>query len=87
MKSLIPIFLLVNVVAIVTAGVLKDIHTLVRKQATLVLPPPSPAIQSLSTEGTQDSLSFLVFSTANDVHAPLEPTSQIQEPSNLNESI
>jgi hypothetical protein len=32
-------------------------------------------------------LSFPVFSTANDVHAPSEPTSQIQDPSDVNEII
>jgi hypothetical protein len=76
-----------NVVAIVTAGVLEDIHTPIRKQASVVLLPPSPTVQSLNTEGTQDSLSFLVFSTANDVHAPSEPTSQIQDPSDVNKII
>jgi hypothetical protein len=45
--------------------------------------PPSPAIQSLNIEGTQDSLSFPIFSTSNDVHTPLEPTIQIQDPSDL----
>jgi hypothetical protein len=74
-----------NVVAIVTAGVLEDIHTPVRKRASIPLPPPSPAVQSLNIEGTQDSLSFPVFSMANDVHAPSEPTSQIQDPSDVNE--
>jgi hypothetical protein len=73
-----------NVVATITAGVLEDIHTLVRKRASVALPPPSLAVQSLSTERTQDSLSFPVFSMANDVHAPSEPTSQIQDPSDLN---
>ena len=33
-----------NVVAIVTAGVLEDIHTPVRKQASVVLFPRSPAV-------------------------------------------
>jgi hypothetical protein len=76
-----------NVVAIVTAGVFKGIHTLFRKGASVVLPPPSPEVQSLHTKRTQDSLLFPVFSTANDVHAPLEPTSQIQDPPDLNEII
>jgi hypothetical protein len=76
-----------NVVAIVTAGVVEDIQTPVRKRASVALPPPSPAVHSLNIDGTQDSLSFPVFSTANDVHAPLEPTSQIQDPTNLNEII
>jgi hypothetical protein len=66
-----------NVVAIVIAAVLEDIHTPVCKRASIVLPPPSPAVQSLNTEGTQDSLSFPVFSMANDVHTPSKPTSQI----------
>jgi hypothetical protein len=74
-----------NVVATVTDGVLEDIHTPVRKRAFVALPPPSPAVQSLNTEGTQDSLSFPVFPMANDVHAPSEPTSQIQDPSDVNE--
>jgi hypothetical protein len=74
-----------NVVATVTAGVLEDIHTPVRKRAFVALPPPSPIVQSVNTEGTQDSLSFPVFSMANYVHAPSEPTSQIQDPSDLNE--
>jgi hypothetical protein len=74
-----------NAVAIVTTGVLEDIHTLVCKQASVALPPPSSTVQSLNIEGTQDSLSFPVFSTVNDVHAPSEPTSQIQDPSDVNE--
>ena len=76
-----------NVITSVTAGVLDDIHTPVHKRASIALPLPSLAIQSLNTEETQDSLSFLVFSTANDVHAPSEPTSQIQDPLDLNEII
>jgi hypothetical protein len=76
-----------NVVATVTAGVLEDIHILVRKRASVALPPPSPAVQSLNIEETRDSLSFQVFSTANDVHVPSESTSQIQDPSDLNELI
>jgi hypothetical protein len=74
-----------NVVATGFAGILEDIHTPVRKRASVALPPPSPAVQSLNIEGTQDSLSFLVFSRVNDVHAPSGPTSQIQDPSDLNE--
>jgi hypothetical protein len=74
-----------NVVAIVTTGVLEDIHTPVCKGASVALPPPIPTVQYFNTEGTQDSLSFPVFSTTNDVHAPLEPTSQIQDPSDVNE--
>ena len=50
-----------NVVAIVIAVVLEDIHTPICKQVSVVLPPPNPAIQSLNTEGIQDSLSLLVF--------------------------
>jgi hypothetical protein len=73
------------VVAIVTAGVLEDIHTPVHKRASIALPPRSPVVQYFNTEGTQDSLSFPVFSTANDVYVPSEPTSQIQDPSDLNE--
>jgi hypothetical protein len=76
-----------NVVAIVTVGVLEDIHTLVRKRAFVALPLPSPTVQSLNTEETQDSLSFPVFSTANDVHSPSEPISQFQDPPDLNEII
>jgi hypothetical protein len=52
-----------NVVAIVTTGILKDIHTPVHKWPFVVLPPPIPIVQSLITEGTQDSLFFLLFST------------------------
>ena len=76
-----------NVVAIVTAEVLEDIQTPVRKRDSVALLPPSPALQFLNTKGTQDSLSFPVFSTANDVQAPSEPTSQIQDPSDVNEII
>jgi hypothetical protein len=67
-----------NVVATVTARILEDIHTPVRKRASIALPTPSPAVESLNIEGTQDSLSFPVFSTA-------KPTSQIQDPSDVNE--
>jgi hypothetical protein len=66
-----------NVVATVTAGVIKDIHTLVLKRPFVAQPPPSLVVQFLNTEGTQDSLSFPVFSTTNDVFAPSEPTTQI----------
>jgi hypothetical protein len=77
-----------NVVVIVTVVlVLKDIHIPVCKRASVALPPPSPAIQFLNIEGIQDSLSFPVFSMANDVHAPSEPASQIQDPTDLNEII
>jgi hypothetical protein len=76
-----------NVVATVTAGALEDIHTSVHKRASIALLLPSPTVQSLNTDGTQDSLSFLVFSMVNDFPAPLEPTSQIQDPSDLNEII
>ena len=76
-----------NVVATATAGVLEDIRTPVRKRASVALPPQSPARHHLDSEETQDSLSFPVFSTANDVHAPSEPTSQIQGPSDVNEII
>jgi hypothetical protein len=79
--------LIKNVVATVTTRVLKDIHTPVCKQATVALSPSSPTVQSLSTKRTQDSLSFLVFSTANDVHVPSESISQIQDPPDLNEII
>ena len=48
---------------------------------------PSPAIQSLNIEGTQDSLSFPIFSTTNDVYTPLEPTNQIWDPLDLNKII
>jgi hypothetical protein len=74
-----------NVATTVTAGVLKDIHTPVCKWPSVALLPPSPILQSLSTEGTQDSLSFPLFSTANETHAPSEPTSEGQDPSDLNE--
>jgi subtilisin-like proprotein convertase family protein len=76
-----------NVVATVIVGVLEDIYTPIRKRASVALLSPSPVVQSLYTEGTQDSLSFSVFSIANDVHAPLEPTSQIQDPPDLIEII
>jgi hypothetical protein len=67
-----------NVVATITIGVLEDIRTLVRKRASIALPPPSLAAQSLNIEGTQDSLSFPVFSTANDVHAPWSPQAKFK---------
>ena len=76
-----------NVVATVTARVLEDIHTPIRKQASIALPPRSPAVQYLDIERSLDSLSFLVFSMANDVHAPSEPRSQIQDPSDMNKII
>jgi hypothetical protein len=56
-----------NVVATVTYGVLEDIHIPIRKRPSIPLPPPSHTIQSLNTEGTQDSLSFPLLYTANDV--------------------
>jgi hypothetical protein len=73
-----------NVVAIVTAGVLKDIHTPVCKRLSIALPRPSPTIQSLNTKGTLYSLSFLRFSMANEIHAPSKPTSKGQDPPDLN---
>jgi hypothetical protein len=76
-----------NVVAIVTAGVLEDIHIPICNRASVVLPLPSPAVQSLNIEETQGSLLFPVFSTVNDVHVPSKPTSQIQDPIDLNEII
>ena len=76
-----------NVVATVTAGVLEDIHTPIHKRASIALTPRSPAIHYLDSQGTQDSLSFSVFSTANDVHIPSKSTSQIQDPSDVNEII
>ena len=56
-----------NVVATVTTGVLKDIHTPIHKRASITLPLLSLVVQSLNSKGTQDSLSFPVVSTANDV--------------------
>jgi hypothetical protein len=76
-----------NMVASVTARVLEDIHTSVCKRPSIALLPPSTIVQSLNTEGTQDSLSFLLFSTMNDVYVPSKPTSQIQDPPNLNKII
>ena len=76
-----------NVVVTVIVGVLEDIHIPVRKRASIALPPRSPTVQYLDTEGTQDSLSFPMFSTANDIHTPSESTSQIQDPSYVNEII
>ena len=38
-------------------------------------------------EGAQDSLLFPLFSIANDIHIPLEPTNQLQDPPNLNKLI
>jgi hypothetical protein len=38
-----------NVVATVTVGVLEDIHTPIRKRASIALPSPSPVVQSLNT--------------------------------------
>ena len=76
-----------NMVATVIARILEDIYTPVRKRAFVALPLPSPAVQYFNTKGTQNSLSFLVFSTTNDVYAPSEPASQIQDPSDVNEII
>jgi hypothetical protein len=64
-----------NVVATITVGVLKDIHTPICKRPSIALPPLSPTIQCLNKEGTQDSLSFSLFSRANDIHVPSKPTS------------
>jgi hypothetical protein len=76
-----------NVVATVTAGVLEDIHSPIRKRPSVLLPPPSPTVQSLNTEGTQDSLSFPLLSVANDVHVPFEPPSEVPDPPCQNEII
>jgi hypothetical protein len=76
-----------NVVAIVTAGVLEDIHSPIRMRPSVPLPPPSHIVQSLNTEGIQDSLSFPLLSTANDVHVPSEPPSEVPDPPCQNEII
>jgi hypothetical protein len=44
-------------------------------------------LQLIYTEGTQDSLSFLLLSTANDVHVPFEPPSEVPNPPCQNEII
>ena len=75
-----------NMVATVTTGVLEDIHTPVCKQPFIALPPPSPIVQSLNMEGAQYSLLFHLFSMANDIYVPSKPTSQVQDPPNLNET-
>jgi hypothetical protein len=38
-------------------------------------------------EETQDSLSFPLPSTTTDIHVPSEPTSQIQDPQDINKII
>jgi hypothetical protein len=68
-----------NVVATVIYGVLEDIHSPIRRRPSIPLPPPSHTVQSLNTEGTQDSLSFPLISTANDVHVPSEPPSEVPD--------
>jgi hypothetical protein len=74
-----------NVVATVTAGVLEDIHIHVCKRSSVALPLPSPIVQSLNTKGSQDSFSFPLFSTANEIHSPLESTNEGQDPLDENE--
>jgi hypothetical protein len=74
-----------NAVVFVTAGILEDIHIPVRKRPSVALPPPSPIIQSLITKGIQDSLFFPLFSKVNEIHVPSEPTSEGQDPPDLNE--
>jgi hypothetical protein len=76
-----------NVVATVTYGVLEDIHTPICRRPSIPLPPPSHTVQSLNTEGTQDSLSFPLISTANDVHVPSQPPSEVPDPHCQNEII
>jgi hypothetical protein len=76
-----------NVVATVTYGVLEDIHIPIRRRPSIPLPPPSHTVQSLNTEGTQDSLSFPLISTANDVHIPSQPPSEVPDPHCQNEII
>jgi hypothetical protein len=76
-----------NVVATVTAGVLEDIHLPICRRPLVPLPPPSHTVQSLNTEGTQDSLSFPLLSTENDVHVPSEPPSEVPDPPCQNEII
>jgi hypothetical protein len=76
-----------NVVATVTVGVLEDIHSPIRRRPLVPLPPPIPTVQSLNIEGTQDSLSFPLLSTANDVYIPSEPPSEVPDPPCQNEII
>jgi hypothetical protein len=75
------------VVAGVTAGLLKDIHTLVCKRLLIVLPPLSPTVQSNDTEGTQDSLLFPLPFDAIDIHVPSEPKRQVQDPPDVHKII
>jgi hypothetical protein len=75
-----------NVVATVTYGVLEDIHSSIRRRPSIPLP-PSHTIQSLNTEGTQESLSFPLISMANDVHVPSEAPSKVPDPACQNEII
>jgi hypothetical protein len=51
-NMLIDNYVIENMVATITIGVLEDIHTPVRKRASVPLPPPSLAVQSLNIEGT-----------------------------------
>jgi hypothetical protein len=76
-----------NVVPIVTAGVLEDIHSPICRRPSVPLLPPNHTIQSLNIEGTQDSLSFPLLSTTNDVHVPSEPPSEVPDPPCQNEII
>jgi hypothetical protein len=72
-----------SVVATVTTGILEDIHTHVCKRPSIAMLPPSPIVQFLNKENTQDSLLFPLPSIANDIHVSLEPTSQVQDPLNM----
>ena len=76
-----------NVVATVIVRVLEDIHSPVRRRPLVPLLPPSHIIQFFNTEGTQDSLSFPLLSTANDVHIPSEPLNKVPDPPCQNEII
>jgi hypothetical protein len=69
-----------SVAGVVTARALEDIHTPVCKQPSIVFLSPSPTIQSLNMEGTQDSLLFPLSFAAIDIHVPSEMTSQVQDP-------
>ena len=75
------------VVAGVTTGLLKHIHILVCKRQLIMLPPLSPTVQSNDTEGTQDSLLFLLSFDTIDIHIPSEPKSQVQDPRDIHKII
>ena len=76
-----------TVSTVITAKVLEDIDTPVCNQNSIELPLLSPTIQFLNTKETHDFLLFPLPFATNDIHVPSEPTSQIQDPPNVNKII